>query len=102
MNVVNLNKENISEVTDMLYEAFYDYPVMHYVLGNEDDYDIRLRKLVGFFVSARALRKEPMLGIYNSENKLVAAAVVTLPGDIPQPEELIKRREILWSGSWIG
>ena len=89
--LLNLNKENIEEVTDVLYEAFYDYPVMHYVLGNEDDYEIRLRKLVGFFVGARALRKEPMLGIYNSENKLVAAAVVTLPGDIPQPEELMSK-----------
>ena len=66
-------------------------------LERKNDYDNRLRKLVGFFVANRALRKEPMFGIYNSENRLVAAAIVTLPEDIPQPEELIKRREILWT-----
>jgi GNAT superfamily N-acetyltransferase len=97
MEVVNLYQEKAAEITDVLHEAFYEYPVMEYVLGNEGNYDNRLRKLVGFFVGARALRKEPMLGIYNSKNKLVAAAVVTLPGDIPQPEELLRRREILWS-----
>ena len=97
MKVVNLSKENIDEVTEVLCEAFYDYPVMRSVLGNKVEYDNRLHKLVGFFVSARALRKDPMFGIYNSENKLVAAAVVTLPGDNPLPEELKKRREILWS-----
>jgi len=70
---------------------------MHYVLGDKDDYDNRLRKLVSFFVGARALRKEPMLGVYNTENRLIAAAIVTLPGDIPQPEELKIRREILWT-----
>jgi len=97
MEVVNLYEEKAAEVTDVLYEAFYEYPVMHYVLGNKDDYDKQLRKLVSFFVGARALRKEPMLGINNAENRLVAAAVVTLPGDIPQPEELKGRREVLWA-----
>jgi len=97
MEVVNLYKENAAEVTDVLSEAFYDYPVMRYVLGEKEGYYNRLRKLVNFFVSARALRKEPMFGIYNSDNKLIAAAVVTLPGDIPVPEELKRRREILWN-----
>ena len=97
MNVESLNEENTAEVVDVFCEAFYDYPVMRYVLREKDDYDSRLRKLVGFFVANRAFRKEPMIGIYNSENRLVAAAIVTLPEDIPQPEELVKRREILWT-----
>ena len=97
MEVVNLYKENIAEVADVLCEAFYDYPVMHFVLEKKEDYDSRLRKLVTFFVSARALRKEPMFGIYNSANKLVAAAIVTLPGGIPHPDELLRMLEILWS-----
>jgi ribosomal protein S18 acetylase RimI-like enzyme len=96
MRVINLNKENISEIADVLCEAFYNYPVMKYVLGERKDYDTRLHKAVTFFVFARALRKEPLLGIYNSENKLVAVATVTLPGDIPNPEELVKRRDVLW------
>ncbi|MBE0571395.1 MAG: GNAT family N-acetyltransferase [Ignavibacteriaceae bacterium] len=97
MKVENLYKENIPEVADVLCEAFYDYPVMKYVLGDKEDYDNRLRKAVTFFVSARALRKEPLLGIYNSEKKLVAAAAVTLPGEIPSPPELFKLRDKLWA-----
>lgn len=96
MKVVNLNKENAEEVVEVLCEAFYDYPVMRYVLGDKEYYDNRLRKIVSFFVANRALRKEPMFGIYNSKNRLVAAAIVTLPEVISQPEELIKRRETLW------
>jgi len=97
MIVVNLCEENITEVTDVLCEAFYNYPVMKYVLGDKEDYDNRLRKAVTFFVTARALRNEPLLGIYNSENKLVAAATVTLPGEIPSPPELYKLRDKLWA-----
>lgn len=91
-----LSENNSSEVVSVLSDAFYDYPVMRYVLGNKDNYKERLHKLVGFFVEARVLRKEPMLGVYNSENILVAAAIVTLPGNIPSPEKLIERRKILW------
>jgi GNAT superfamily N-acetyltransferase len=97
MKPVNLYNENIPEVSDVLCEAFYNYPVMKYVLGEKQDYDTRLRKAVTFFVSARTLRKEPLLGIYNSENKLVAAATVTLPGEIPSPPELFKLRDELWA-----
>jgi GNAT superfamily N-acetyltransferase len=97
MDVLNLSKENIPEITSVLCEAFYNYPVMKYVLGEKEDYDKRLCKMVTFFVSARALRKEPLLGIYNSDNKLVAAAAVTLPGDIPSPPDLLKLRDELWA-----
>lgn len=96
MNVLYLYKQNIPEITDVLFEAFYNYPVMRYVLEDKEDYDNRLRKLVSFFVSARALRKEPLLGINNLENKLVAAAAVTLPEEIPSPPELLKLRDELW------
>ena len=97
MKVENLYKENIPEITDVLFEAFYNYPVMKYVLGEKRNYDDRLRKAVTFFVSARALRKEPLFGIYNSDNKLVAAATVTLPGEIPSPPELYRLRDKLWA-----
>ena len=97
MYVVKLTEENIPEITDVLCEAFYNYPVMKYVLGEKEDYDTRLRKAVTFFVSARALRNEPLLGIHNSENKLVAAATVTLPGEIPSSPELFKLRDELWA-----
>lgn len=94
--MINLSKPNIPETVDVLCESFYNYPVMKYVLGEKNDYDIRLRKLVAFFVSARAFRNEPLLGVNNSNNKLVAVAAVTLPGDIPSPPELFKMRDKLW------
>lgn len=97
MNVVTLIKQNIPKITDVLCEAFYNYPVMKYVLGEKEDYDTRLRKAVTFFVSARALRKEPMFGIYNEEKNLVATATVTLPEEISNPEELLKKRDTLWA-----
>jgi ribosomal protein S18 acetylase RimI-like enzyme len=92
-----LYRENIPEITDVLCEAFYNYPVMKYVLGEKQDYDTRLRKAISFFVSARALRNEPLLGIYNLDKKLVAAATVTLPGEIPSPPELFKLRDEIWA-----
>ena len=92
-----LSKKNIPEITDVLSEAFYNYPVMKYVLGEKQEYDMRLRKAITFFISARALRNEPLLGIYNSENKLIAAAAVTLPGEISTPLELYKMRDKLWA-----
>jgi len=97
MKTVTLDKDNIPEIAGVFCEAFYNYPVMKYVLGEKGDYDTRLRKLVTFFVSARALRIEPMFGIYNAENNLVAAAIVTLPEEIKIPKELLKMREELWA-----
>jgi len=96
MKLVTLNKKNIYELADVFCEAFYKYPVMKYILGEKEDYDNRLIKMVTFFVSARALRNEPMFGIYDQKDKLIAAAVVTLPGDIPITEELKSMRANLW------
>ena len=98
MSIINLSRENIPEITDVLYEAFYNYPVMKYVLGDKDYYDYRLRKIIEFFVSARTFRNDPMFGIYDDvDKKLIASATVTLPGDIPMPEEFFRRRELLWT-----
>jgi len=97
MKLVTMNKDNIHEITDVLCEAFYNYPVMKYVLGKKKNYNTRLRKLVTFFVSARALRNEPLHGIYDSDNKLVAAAAVTLPREVQSPPELFKLRDNLWA-----
>ncbi len=91
-----LQEKNTKEVTEVLSRAFYDYPVMGYVLGNKYNYNERLYKLVGFFVAARVLRNEPMVGIYSEKNILAAAAIVTLPGDTPAPYKLIKHRKKLW------
>ncbi|MCH8811322.1 MAG: hypothetical protein IID07_05790, partial [Gemmatimonadetes bacterium] len=63
MAVVRLSEEHVPEVTRVLCEAFYDYPVMRYVIGGgQADYGRRVRTLVHFFVMARVLRNEELLG----------------------------------------
>jgi len=83
---------------DVLAEAFRDYPVMHYVLGRAPGYDRRLRSLVRFFVAARELRGEPILGVTDSTTgSAAAAALVTLPF-VESPPALAATREALWAG----
>jgi GNAT superfamily N-acetyltransferase len=96
MDIKYLSKDNITEITNVLCDAFYNYPVMRYVLGEKPDYDKRLQKLIGFFVSARLLRKEPVIGIFNADCLLTSVLTITLPEDIPVTEELSEYRNKLW------
>jgi ribosomal protein S18 acetylase RimI-like enzyme len=80
------------EVVRVVCEAFVDYPVMRYILGDRADYDARLRTLIGLFHGARVLQDDPILGISESD-ELVGAAVCTLPGGVPPPEvDLLRER----------
>jgi ribosomal protein S18 acetylase RimI-like enzyme len=94
--VTSVAPEDTDQAVTVLCDAFRDYPVMRYVLGSADDYDRRLRTLIGFFVSARVFREEPVLGIYDQDGTLAAAALATLPGERPAPEALSVRRESVW------
>jgi len=38
-------------VLDVLCDAFFDYPVMRYVLGDRPEYPRRLRTVIGLFVA---------------------------------------------------
>lgn len=92
--VETLGPGDAEAVVDVLVEAFRDYPVMRHVLGPAPFE--ALRTLIGFFVSARVLRHEPMLGI-RSGPTLVAAALVTPPGTREAPPALAERREAVWT-----
>jgi ribosomal protein S18 acetylase RimI-like enzyme len=80
----------------VLCEAFADYPVMRRVLGAAPDYPRRLRTLIGFFVAARHLRDDLVLGALDATGALAAVALVTLPRDHPPPPALAERREAVW------
>jgi len=82
--------------TAVLCEAFAEYPVMRYVLGSTGDYEKRLQILIGFFVSARVLREDLILGIFDSSQQPAAVALVTLPGG-DAPVTLAQRREAVWN-----
>lgn len=96
-DVIRLAADDRHRVTGVLCEAFHDYPVMRFVLRPaHGDYDERLQRLVGFFVAARALRDEPMLGIEARGGELAAAALVSFPGERESPPELSDLREAVW------
>lgn len=97
MSVRVLGSSEAPAVTEVLCEAFYDYPVMRWVLAPAGtDYDQRLARMVGFFVAARILREEPLLGIEH-EGDLGAVAILSNLDGPPSPPELGVRRETLWA-----
>lgn len=64
LSVTRRGRADVKEVTDVLCDAFFDYPVMRYVLGSRvPEYERRLENLIRFFVMARVCRDEMILGI---------------------------------------
>lgn len=83
------------EITRVLCEAFADYPVMRYVLGEGGDYPARLQTLIGFFLGARVLRDDALLGIHERD-ELLGVALCSLPDRVPPPE-VAELRERTWA-----
>ena len=75
---------DVADVVSVLSEAFFDYPVMRFILGTEPDYSARLERLVTFFVMARVLRDGALLGV-RGPRRLEAAALVAHPGAATRP-----------------
>jgi len=96
MTVLHLAPSQAALATTVLCAAFAEYPVMRHVLSSVAGYGARLRTLIGFFVAARYLRRDAVLGILDSGNQPLAVALVTLPGDLPPPAELTAHRESVW------
>jgi GNAT superfamily N-acetyltransferase len=94
--VIALQRRDLGEAVEVLGEAFRDYPVMRHVLGPARDYDACLPVLVELFASGRALRGEPMLGVRDADGRLLAVALVTPPGSVAAPAELLALRERTW------
>jgi ribosomal protein S18 acetylase RimI-like enzyme len=95
--VARLPSSRADDAVAVLCDAFPDYPVMRYVLGREGDYGRRLRTLNDFFVTARFLRNEPVLGIHDRDGKLTGVALVSYP-DRLAPDTLAALRDRLWAG----
>ncbi|MDP2481649.1 MAG: GNAT family N-acetyltransferase [Candidatus Palauibacterales bacterium] len=96
MRVRVLGREEMPAVVSVLCESFFDYPVMRWVLGPEDGFEARLETLVTFFVIARVLRDEFLLGV-TASGGLAAAALVSHPGRGRSPPELSVIRERTWA-----
>jgi GNAT superfamily N-acetyltransferase len=99
-NVLQLGEQDVKQVVDVLAESFSDYPVMRFVLGSgTKDFEQEGRTLIRFFVMARLLRKEPVLGIGDRGN-LTGAALVSRPGatvGAPALQALSDLRERVWA-----
>ena len=94
--VKELDADRAPDVVDVLSEAFFDYPVMRFVLGpSQPDYERCLRSLVGVFVSARVLRGEPLLGVAGASG-LEGAAIVSRPDEGPAPERFRALAAEVW------
>ena len=100
--VTTLAFDNVVEIVSVLSDAFHDYPVMRYVLGPNAPgmgapYNVRLHRLVQLFVSGRAYRDEPMMGIRDASGALTAAAVMSLPASPNPRPAFIALRESIWA-----
>ena len=102
MTLTALSLDHVVEVVSVLSDAFQDYPVMRYVLGPDvpaggAPYKVRLHRLVQLFVSARAYRDEPMMGLRDDSGALVAAAVMSFPRSSNPRLAFIALREAIWA-----
>jgi len=102
MTVATLSFDQVVEIVSVLSDAFHDYPVMRYVLGPDAPgagapYKVRLHRLVQLFVSARAYRNEPLVGVRDGSGALVAAAVMSLPKASTPLPAFIALRESVWA-----
>ena len=93
---VTLGRADVPEVVSVLSEAFFDYPLMRFVLGAGPDYEVHLDRLISFFVMARLLRDDVLLGVHAPAG-LEAVALASYPGSTAVPAELSVIREETWA-----
>lgn len=87
----------VAEVADVLCEAFFDYPVMRFVLGPDNPkYETEIRTLVRMFVAARVLRREWLFGV-RAAGGLAAAAIVSRPSGPPSPPAFAALKDGVWA-----
>ena len=90
-----LAEEDVSRVVTVLCDAFYEYPVMRYVLKDSDNYDKELNLLIHFFTMARILRKETIFGAFQ-KSELIAVALTSNPSNSLKIPQLIELRKQTW------
>jgi GNAT superfamily N-acetyltransferase len=91
-----LDPTHLQDVASVLAEAFADYPVLRWVLGEgRADSSRDLERLVAFFAHARFLRNEPVFGVPFGAG-LGGVALLSHPDGPPSPPELGEVRERLW------
>lgn len=79
-NIVRVGPSGFDAVSQLLFEAFFDYPVLRFMLGDdaEGDYSERLRHLMDFFTHLRFVPNHPVFAV-TAGDELVAAAYLIPP-----------------------
>ena len=96
LTVSRLGASDVPAIVAVLGDAFFDYPVMRFVLGPAEPYGTRLARLVELFVRSRALRHDPLLGIRDG-GALVGAATLTVPESPAAPPDFVALRDGVWA-----
>jgi ribosomal protein S18 acetylase RimI-like enzyme len=103
MNLVRLVPEDKYQAVETLVAAFYDYPVMRYVLKTSgEEYDAQVRSLIGFFCEARFAKNGHVIGIRGDGN-FASVALVDEAFQMPWPnrnEELARLKERIGSSAF--
>ena len=94
MQVERVTRADADQVIDVLCESFRDYPVMRFVLGDEGDYGVRLRRMIGLFVASRTLLDDVIFGI-RDDGELIAVATTSNPARPAHPD-FAALREAVW------
>lgn len=81
--VERLGAAHREAVVELLVSAFFDYPVMRYVVG-EEDYRSRVRNLICGYTDMRLDHGWPVLGC-RIDGELGAAALISPSGGMPDP-----------------
>ena len=89
---VPLAAERVEDVIDVMTDAFLDYPLMPWVVGQGGEEATRVRRLVAFFIKRRVVKGGPLFGVFDRD-RLAAAAALTLPVE-PAPPPGITALEI--------
>lgn len=96
-SIQTLDKSHLSQILDVLCDAFYDYPVMKEVIGPVGKhYDSHLRHLIKLFVTKRIMRGGPILGILR-EGELVACVTITTPYETSNNKRFAKVEKSIWA-----
>lgn len=97
--IIHLEPNDAVNAVAVLVDAFFEYPVMRYVLGEADrSYPDHIRALIGFFVESRFDVGAPVLGItHKTASNLVAVAVVDRPAThhAGQEERVRRLRDLI-------
>jgi ribosomal protein S18 acetylase RimI-like enzyme len=97
LKLKELPSDRINEAVDVLSDAFFNYPVMRFVIGQAGNtYAQRLRTLVHFFATARFVRNDLVMGVATDEDKIVAVANINRPGERGSSSKLDELRENVW------